>query len=372
VAKLLSRFAGNKEMASAVRKVGNIYNARGRPDKAMELWSANVEASPDSIDAMLSQMDIIYAYIDNNDVNDATVDAEVEKLLAKFAKQPKLPQSVHDIGNRYRDKKNYERAIHSYNLVDQKWPRTDFALWARSAIGKTHILGGDDESVHTTIDGLINDFKDHQKMPQVVFQLGEEYYGRGAEAERAKDANDAVVNFGKSITVWKRITEGELSVSLPDTVHAWYFSGYACKRMKEYGKAIEYCQKVMATWPDYQYAWSAQYMIADCATKLGRSGQMPKEEAGALREWAYLGVINNYAGSTVEKHVLRELAGYYVEKEQWGLAIDYYCKLLEKDYGYFDKVYSSMLHCFNELGLTETAAELERVKQEQAKEEEAD
>jgi len=62
--KLLSAFAGNPKLAKAVRRVGKVYNARGRPDKAMEIWMTNVEDSPDSVDAMLSQMDIIYAAID--------------------------------------------------------------------------------------------------------------------------------------------------------------------------------------------------------------------------------------------------------------------------------------------------------------------
>jgi len=39
-AKLLSAFAGNPKLAKAVRRVGKVYNARGRPDKAMEVWKS--------------------------------------------------------------------------------------------------------------------------------------------------------------------------------------------------------------------------------------------------------------------------------------------------------------------------------------------
>jgi len=80
VEKLLSVFAGNPKLAKAIRQVGKRYNAAGRSDKAVELWGMNVDNSPNNVDAMLSQMDLIYSYIEGNDVNDAIVDGEVDSV----------------------------------------------------------------------------------------------------------------------------------------------------------------------------------------------------------------------------------------------------------------------------------------------------
>lgn len=316
VAKLLSRFGGKQELAKAMRKVGSIYNARGRPDKAMELWSANVESAPDSIDAMLSQMDIIYAYIDNNDVNDAAVDGEVDKLLTKFAKQPTLPRSVHDIGNRYRDKKNYERAIHSYNLVDQKWPSTDFALWSRSAAGKTHILQGDDESVHTTIDGLITDFKDHEKMPQVVFQLGEEYYNMAFVDPNKFTTVKSEDHLNKAKDVWQKIiAQRQLSESI-EYKHAQYFTAVCYRRLGQYENALAHYQKVVDDWPDYQYAWSAQYLTGSCYEKLIKSGVLTASEAGSKIEQSYKAVVERYPNSPLTANACMKLSDLNLKRGQ--------------------------------------------------------
>jgi len=255
---------------------------------------------------------------------------------------------------------------HVFEIDPQEGP---LATQAKAGVAEMEILLGNDEAAQAGIDRLIADFNDHPGLPQTIFRIGEEYYNKASQMEKEGLKTESENCLQNAVTVWGKIIPLE-SHTIYST-HAWYFSGYAYLKMEDYAKAIECCQKVLSTWPNYQFAWSAQYMIADCARKLGRNGGMPKEESAALRESGYLGVINNYAGSPLEKRALRELAGYYVEKKQWGQAIEYYNRLLEKDYGYLDKVYSSMLRCYNELGLTEIATELQKVKQEEAKEEEA-
>jgi len=364
---LFAKFSEDEAVARAAAEVADeCRRDLGEYAPARRLYEKLLARYPDSKQAMRAQRGIVN--IDIKTGNYEAAEAGIKTILAKYPNHDGLPQAFCWLGNDYLDARQNEKAAQCYQYVIDNSPDSNAAMSSWAGIARVHIRRGDDQAAQGVIDKIIADFNDYPEVAAAVFQVGEEYYNRGAEAERARDANDAVVNFGKSITVWKRITEEELPLMLPDTVHAWYFSGYAYQRMRDYGKAIGYCQKVMDTWPDYQYAWSAQYMIADCARKLARKGDMPKEEAAALRESGYLGVINNYAGSPIEKRALMELAGYYVEKEQWDLAIDYYNRLLEKDYGYLDKVYSSMLRCFNELGLTEMAAELERVKQEEAKE----
>ncbi len=357
-------FAENPLYAQAVHDVGQHYRWLKEYEKANRLYKHVLANCPDTEHALWSQADLIKSYLALKD--DANVEAAVEKLLTGFVDNPFESRAIHDTAYELRKFKKYDQADQLDQFVIENWVGHEQTMWAKMDMVKTNILLENDADVETAIDELIADSNNHPNVAAMVVRLGEGYYDRGLRAQKAGNAAEAAENFTKAIDVWKTITEGELPVILPDTAHAWYMSGNANRAMKDFAKALEYYQKVVDTWPDYVHAWSAQYMIADCARKLERNGEMPKEEAEGLMEAGYLGVINNYAGSTVEKRALMELAGYYVEKEQWGPAIDYYNRLLEKDYGYLDKVYSSMLRCYNELGLTETASELERVKREQA------
>jgi len=308
VAKLLSRFAGNEELASAVRKVASIYNAKGRPDKAMELWTMNVEASPDSVDAMLSQMDIIYAVIDNNDVDDATVDAEVEKLLTRFAKQPSLPQQVLDMGSRYRDKKDYDRAIHFYNLVNQKWPRTDFALWARVAIGKTHILRGDDAAVEVGIDEIIADFHEHPKMTDAMFQLGEEYHNKAFRMKNKGLKAEYEECLQKAITVWERIIPLESGPIY--RAYAYYFSADCYVRMKEYEKAITYYMRYADNWPNARFSWEALFRAARTYKRLTEFEGVPPDVTEPKIKAIYERILKDYPTSAAAFDAQRWLSHY--------------------------------------------------------------
>ena len=106
----------------------------------MELWQTNVDNSPNNVAALLSQMDIIYSHIDSNDVNDAVVDAAVDELITVFYGQSSLPQKVYYIGNRYRKKANYGRALYFYELVGAEWPQHNLALTTRVEIWVSPLL----------------------------------------------------------------------------------------------------------------------------------------------------------------------------------------------------------------------------------------
>ncbi len=269
VEELLRVFADNAKLAKAVRNVARTYNKSGRSDKAMELWMRNIDNSPNNVNAMLSQMDIIYSYIDPNDGNDAAVDSEVEKLLTVFGDEPSLPQKVHFIANRYRKIGKYERAIHFYELVGETWPEDKLALTSRVEIGKLHIELGNDEATQAIIDGLIADYKEHPALPRAVFRIGEKYYNQALSYK--KDALEAKMkeHFAKAIAVWERII-----TELPEsgiTPRACYLLAHCYLRLGAYEYAIEYFEKIILNWPDCEYARQTGPLVGYCSRRLERS-----------------------------------------------------------------------------------------------------
>ena len=66
---------------------------------------------------------------------------------------------------------------------------------------------------------------------------------------------------------------------------------------KEYEKAIEYFQKVVDTWPNYEHADKAQFLIGECYEKLRDSGTLAESEANRLIEEVYKILLERYPDS---------------------------------------------------------------------------
>jgi tetratricopeptide (TPR) repeat protein len=145
------------------------------------------------------------------------------------------------------------------------------------------------------LDQLIADFNDQPALPEAVFVIGEQYYNLAFQCEKAGLSAKAKDKFQKAIEVWGRIIT-ELSPS-STTTEAYYFSAACYRHLDQYETAIDYYQKVVNDWPDYQYAWNAQFMIARCLDRLARSGAISKADAAPIIRQACENLLNNYPDS---------------------------------------------------------------------------
>jgi len=250
-------------------------------------------------------------------------DAGIETILAKYSDHKDLLPAFCQLGDDYLDAGKHDKAIECYQYVIDKQPDSKLDISSRVGIARVHISLSNDEAVDEIIDGLIVDYTDHPRLPWAVFVLGEEYYNVAIQAEKEDRAVEAGENFTKAIAIWDIIIEG-LPVSLPDTAHAWYFSAVSYRHTGEYGNAIEYYQKVVDNWPDYQFAWSAQCLIGECYEKLRNSGALSESQANPLIEQAYKLVIENYRDSSLAGHACMKLGDMNLKKGRTLEAAGYY------------------------------------------------
>jgi len=237
---------------------------------------------------MLLQIDLIYSYIEGNDVNDAIVDGEVDKLIATFADQAGLPQKVFYIGNRYRDKKDYDRGIHFYELVREKWPRDESAMNSVFETGKIKIEAGDHSGVEAVIDVLIADFNDQPRMPSKLAYLGDEYF-------YDKD-------YPKAIDIWKLVLNkypGRGPRLIP------YLLGSSHERLKDYATAAKYYEQSVAEYPNCKYGWRVPY----------RLGLVYRELKDYERALYWFGQQNKlYSNESTSRHALMWQGNIYLFK----------------------------------------------------------
>jgi TolA-binding protein len=82
--------------------------------------------------------------------------------------------------------------------------------------------------------------------------------------------------------------------SSPTTAQAHYFSAACYRDLGDYAKAIEYYETVVDLWPDYEYAWNAQFLIGHSYEHLRNAGAVPVAEANPRIKAAYDQVVQKY------------------------------------------------------------------------------
>jgi TolA-binding protein len=242
---------------------------------------------------MWSQVELVYFQI--RDGNEAGADEAFGKLVTLFADQPTLPREIYQVGDEHVKALNYDKAGALYRYVIANWPGGEYEMWARTGIIKLDICLGNDANVQPALDELIADFNDQPALPEAIFVIGEQYYRWASQCRKAGLSAKEKDIIQKAIAVWQRIITDLSSSHI--TPQAYYMSGRCYERIGKYENAIEYYSIVVDNWPDYEFAWNAQFLIARCFDKLARSGVIPKEDAAPLMLQACENVIINYPDS---------------------------------------------------------------------------
>lgn len=151
-------------------------------------------------------------------------------------------------------------------------------MWAKMDMAKTDIALGNYAAADKTVDILIADFSDQPELPTAIFILGEQYYNKAFLKERQGDSEQGKEYYRKTLCVWERIIT-ELPPSAM-TAQAYYSMAGCYESLGEYEKAIEYCETVANTWPNFN-AWRVQFMIARCYEDLEKSGRIGATHAAA-------------------------------------------------------------------------------------------
>jgi len=73
---------------------------------------------------------------------------------------------------------------------------------------------------------------------------------------------------------------------------------------------------VVDNWPDYQYAWSAQYLIGTCYENLKESGGLPEAEASLKMEQSYKAVVEKYPYSALTANACLKLSDLNLKRGQ--------------------------------------------------------
>jgi len=287
---LLTNFSGNALIARAVHDIAQQYRGTRKYEKANQLYQYVIDNWPKAEHALWSQADLIKSYLALAD--DPNAQEAVDKLLTNFNDNPFVARAIHDTAWEYRKLGNYGRANELDQYVIDHWSADVQVMWAKMDMAKTDIWLGNYAAAEKTIDILIADFNDQPELATAIFMLGEQYYNKAFQFENESREAEAKEHFRKAIAIWERIINELPRSSM--TPQAYYFSAECYHRLAQYEKAIGYYEKIVALWPDYEYAWNAQFMVACCLEHLVQAKEVPLAEGTEKIRQACLKVLNNY------------------------------------------------------------------------------
>jgi len=302
---IIADFNDHPDFAASLCAIAQSYEWPRKFEKAESLYERAAKLDPNDpyvIKAKFNWPKLhIFSLIKSEDYNDANV--AIDKFNSDFDKHLALPDVVYWFAKEFEAAKVYGKAKDIYQKVVSQYPKSTHAAQALLQASKVDVLSliesGDDDEVHRALDTLIVDFNYHPDLPETVFEIGEKYYYKAFEDPKKCAKVKSEENLYKSKDIWVRIVEQWPQSKSIGLKHAQYFTAVCYRRFGEYEKAITNYQKVVDNWPDYQYAWSAQYLIGSCYEKLKYYNSLPESEADPKIEEAYKAIVEKYPDSAM-------------------------------------------------------------------------
>lgn len=237
------------------------------------------------------------------------------------------------MGARYRDKKDYDRAIHFYNLINQKWSKTDSAFWATFETGKVKIEVADHNGVQVAMDRMITDFNDHPSLAVRLACLGDEYfYDR---------------NYPKAIDIWKLVLN-DYPGQGPTMIA--YLLGSAHERLKDYAAAARYYEQSVAEYPKCRYAYRVPYRLGLVCRTMG-------EYDKAIEWFKRQRTMHPENEMYVDRSLSSQAATYYYDLKDYEKAAETYEQYITEfpDDMRISTMYLYWARCHAKLGRTDWA-----------------
>ena len=313
--KLISTSNDHPDLPEALFTIAVSYGWAKKYEEAENIYKRIIQQSPDSSYAEQARFRAPSSHISSLILSGDYTEAQtsIDKFVGDFPINPSTAGAVYWFGKEFEALMRYKEAKSVFQKVITSFPDNAHTSKAEVRVPKMDALSliesGNDSEAQTTIDSLIVDFRDHPDLPEEIFSIGEKYYHKAFQYEQDGLKAEALDCFKKALGVWEKIIT-QLPSSAPNTARAYNFGADCYRRLGKYQKAIEYYQMVVDDWPDYEYAWNAQFLIGRTYENLKESGLISKLEADLKTKAAYEQILKKYPECKAARIAQRWLASY--------------------------------------------------------------
>jgi len=310
--ELLRQFEKDKNLSEAVWGIARVHRDNSDWKRSRPLCEYILAHDPNSEQAVWAQEALVWEAVAKNDPNGT--EAGIRELLTRFSSRPNLPMALYGVANLL-SPRNPSKAQELYQYIIDKHPANEFVPLSLAGIGIVKLVAGDEKAAQGLYEKLRRDCSRFPRFSEAVALIGQGYYQR-ARTERALGRAEYAESYRKAIAVWEGITREmpESAITPQACYHAAVVYG---QELGQYDKALDYYQRVAESWPDFEFAWHAQFFIGDCYQKLKKAGAIPADQADAQMVEAYRAVIEKYPDCRSAPNAALRLGQLFYARAQW-------------------------------------------------------
>lgn len=310
--KFMADYAGDSDYPETLYWIAERYERLGRFDEANLIYtqlSRNFPVNPwtDKSKLGVSRANVMALIV--SEKYDQAKDA-LNKLIADFSDNPRLPGALYWIAERYQRLGNFKEANRIFKQIAANYYSNPYAEKARFDIEVTdiHILLDINEinQAEVLTDKFITDFKNDTRLPEAVYQIGENYFDRAYRFDKAGFDTPAKEYYWKALTVWGKVST-QMPFSEAYTPQAYYAAANCYSGIGDYNTAINIHKKVIADYPNFELRYMAMFMLADCYRKKAATGQSAQQEANEQIIVIYRDILAQYPDCNITVIVRNKL-----------------------------------------------------------------
>jgi len=376
VQTLLARFAPNEVKALGLHNVANTlawkhvtYVVRPPQDKDLPglynkclLAIANYTLAnwPKSDWAMWAERDLATVAIQRGD--DPTADAAIGRLTTDYVDRKDTPAALNFLADYCLELKKHNKAEAVYQYLIKQYPNYELVPLAKAELAVIQIRQGHDPNADAIFQEIMAKHANHPKLAEAMNLIALGYYTR-AHMGQGGDQAASGDGYRKALKVWEAVIN-DLPQS-PGVAQAYYHSAVVLdQELGEHDRALAYYRKVAESWPNYTYAWHAQFSVGDYYLRLRGNGTVPKDEADRQIANAYRTVVERYPDCRYAGYAALRLGQLLYEKSQWLEAAKYLERFLQKQpSGSSEETLGVLFHLalvYERMGEVDAAAQVRR------------
>jgi len=322
VDKLISDFASDSELPQSLRAIADRYKWSEMYEEAEKLYELSALGASESDSALRAQVDLgaekskIMSLVEAG--RDAEASEAMDRLIADLGGDANLPETIYWFARRYEWSNNFERAKSIYEQLIGQYPDSAYAKLSQRDIAKSKILAFlgvlQRREPLRRVDIIGRDFPDDSYLVQAAGRLPEQ---QGQSSP------------GSAVVVWEQAI-GALANDSPFAAWAWDVAADIRLRSGDFERALANYQKIIAEWPDYEFACKVQFSMVKCYEALRDSGGMAQSQSNEKIEQRYAAIVDGYPDCPSVGRAFLELGWLSFKRGQWASAAGFFESALDK------------------------------------------
>ena len=348
---LIKDFAGHPQLTTIIYKLADYYWYAGSYQNAKALYQFVFDRDPQGDLAIWAK-----AWVAGADIwlgHHTLAQQGIYALIKDFDDHPELTSLIYKLADHYWYAGKYQNARDLYQIVVDREPEGELALWAKAWLAGLQLILDNSTSAQQVVDTLIADCGGHPNLAQMIYGIANgcwyvQKYEQARHLYKYIADNLTNSNFAVRAKAWVAgcdimlgdyagpheaiealLTDSPADLKLPGQI---YQLALVYDRVSRFEDAKRLYQHIVDNWPESDHAGDAQSSIAAYYERLRNSGSLPPSQANPKIEVAYRQVVERYPNSASVNHALLELGRLHFATGKWANAAYYLSLFLEKQH----------------------------------------